>query len=318
MTIQRASDDPRQTLVMLRRQLITEGWTDQAIAHMLKSGAWARPRRGAYVDARAWAATDEVGRHEITARAVVAQAKCELVLSHVTGAAVWDLSFWDLDPAAVHGTRSDGRCGRSEAGVVQHRGVLLDGDVVTRHGVAVVSATRLALELPTVTDLEHAVCFASELWHRGETTIELLHERYQGMTSWPRSLNTSLMLKLAEPRCESVGERRFLYLCWRQHLPAPETQCAIPGEHGNVVARLDFAWPEYGVYGEFDGKIKYSALLREGQSASDVVVAEKHREDLVRELTGWRCVRITWADLYQPELTALRIQKLLHRDSRSA
>ena len=207
---------------MLRGRLIEEGWTDQALAHMVKSGTWVRPRRGAYVAAAAWAATDAIGKYEIRARAVVAQAKCELVLSHLAGASVLDLSFWDLDPDAVHGTRPDGRCGRSEAGVVQHRGVLLDGDVVSRHGVEVVSATRLALELPTVTDLEHAVCFASELLHRGDTSASLLDERYQSMACWPHSLNTELMLRwlshcasqwVRGASCTSVGDsaspRRF-------------------------------------------------------------------------------------------------------------
>lgn len=318
MQIQRKADDPRHTRVMLRGRLIEEGWTDQALAHMVKSGAWVRPRRGAYVAAAAWAATDAIGKYEIRARAVVAQAKCELVLSHLAGASVWDLSFWDLDPHAVHGTRPDGRCGRSEAGVVQHRGVLLDGDVVSRHGVEVVSATRLALELPTVTDLEHAVCFASELLHRGDTSASLLDERYQSMACWPHSLNTELMLRLAEPLCESVGERRFLYLCWRQHLPAPIPQYEIPDEQGKVVARVDFAWPELGVYVEFDGKVKYGALLRGDQTVTDVVLAEKRREDLIRELTGWRCIRIVWSDLYVPEHTALRIRRLLDRGSHSA
>jgi hypothetical protein len=280
---------------------------------MVRSGAWVRPRRGAYVDATAWAATDAIGRHEIKARAVVAQAKCELVLSHLTGASVWDLSFWDLAPDSVHGTRRDGRCGRSEAGVVQHRGVLLDEDVVLRHGVGVVSATRLALELPAVTDLEHAVCFASELLHRGDTSISLLRDRYASMACWPHGLTTQLMLRLAEPLCESVGERRFLFLCWRQRLPAPVPQYAILDHTGTVVARVDFAWPELGAYGEFDGKLKYGALLRPGQTATDVVLAEKRREDMIRELTGWRCIRIVWSDLYTPEHTALRVRRLLDR-----
>jgi hypothetical protein len=316
MQKERETDDPRQTAIMLRRDLIDEGWTDQALAHMVKSGTWVRPRRGAYVDAVAWAAVDAIGKHEIKARAVVAQAKCKLVLSHVTAASVWDLSFWDLEPDSVHGTRRDGRCGRSEAGVVQHRGALLDADVVSRHGVEVVGATRLALELPTVTDLEHAVCFASELLHRGDTSASLLQDRYRSMACWPHSLNTELMLRLAEPLCESVGERRFLYLCWRQHLPAPIPQYAIRDEQGNVVARVDFAWPELGVYVEFDGKVKYGALLREGQSPTDVVLAEKRREDLIHELTGWRGIRVVWADLYVPEQTALRIRRLLDRARR--
>ena len=35
---------------------------------------------------------------------------------------------------------------------------------------------------------------------------------------------------------------------------------------------------------EFDGKVKYEKLLKDGQRASDVVVAEKRREELICRL----------------------------------
>jgi hypothetical protein len=78
-----------------------------------------------------------------------------------------------------------------------------------------------------------------------------------------------------------------------------------------VVANVDFAWPEYGVFLEFDGRIKYQELLRVGESPTDVVLREKKRQDLIERLTGWRCIRITWADLYHPERTAALIRQEL-------
>ena len=62
---------------------------------------------------------------------------------------------------------------------------------------------------------------------------------------------------------------------------------------------------------EFDGRVKYEKLLEPGQRASDVVIAEKRREDLIRRLTGWRCLRITWSDLEHPERTAAMIRTAL-------
>ena len=61
---------------------------------------------------------------------------------------------------------------------------------------------------------------------------------------------------------------------------------------------------------EFDGKVKYEQHLREGESVSDCVVREKQRESRICELTGWRCIRIVWADLYRPAATADRIRRL--------
>ena len=88
-------------------------------------------------------------------------------------------------------------------------------------------------------------------------------------------------------------------------------QYKIRDRSGEVVAVVDFAWPELGLFLEFDGKIKYEKLLKDGESASDVVVREKRREDLIRELTGWRCIRLVWADLERPERTAQRIRAML-------
>jgi hypothetical protein len=82
-------------------------------------------------------------------------------------------------------------------------------------------------------------------------------------------------------------------------------------ERGNLVAVLDFAWPELGVFLEFDGQIKYNRLRRPGESLEDVIRREKRREELVCLLTGWVCIRITWRDLSTPEMTARRIRALL-------
>ena len=38
-----------------------------------------------------------------------------------------------------------------------------------------------------------------------------------------------------------------------------------------------------------------------------------HPEDLVRELTGWICIRVTWADLADPARLAARIRAALAR-----
>jgi hypothetical protein len=74
---------------------------------------------------------------------------------------------------------------------------------------------------------------------------------------------------------------------------------------------LDFAWPELGIWLEFDGKVKYEKHLREGESVTDAVLREKRREQVISELTGWRCFRITWADLEEPEKLARRLREFI-------
>ncbi len=71
---------------------------------------------------------------------------------------------------------------------------------------------------------------------------------------------------------------------------------------GNLVGRVDFLFADERVVVEFDGETKY------GAGAADVVVAEKWREDRIREL-GYLVVRVCWDDLERPSLTAKRIRQ---------
>lgn len=298
--------------VVLRKELLADGWNDRAIAMMRKSGEWARIRPGAYVLASTWKQLDAAGRHKLKARAVVLQSKTELVLSHSSAMPFYAGPTWGLNLDWVHGTRTDGKCGRREAGVNQHCGRIEEGEVVTRDGLSVMSATRVGLEVTTVASTEAALVAVNHLLHHGFTSVEAMRRRYErGFQFWKGTLSTDLVLRLADAAVESVGESRFFYFCYAAGLPAPIPQYVIRTGAGDFVARVDFAWPELGVFVEFDGMVKYAALLKPGQSASDVVVKEKRREELVVELTGWRCIRVTWADLENPEALLIRVRKIL-------
>jgi hypothetical protein len=267
-------------------------------------------RRGAYVLAPIYADLDLAGRYDLLCRAAVRQARTPVVLSHTSALAQWGCPLWDADLTEVHLTRPDGTTNRREAQVRPHRGLLLDGDVVERNGLKLMSPVRAALEYTTLTNVEHSLVEVDDLLHRKLVELAALRARYADMARWPGTLITDLVLRLADGRSESVGETRARYLVWSQGLPPPEVNYPIFDEYGREVARVDLAWPAYGLFLEFDGKVKYERLLREGESASDVVFREKQREDLICRLTGWRCIRIVWADLYKPEVTAARIRAM--------
>lgn len=303
--------DPRRGRIMLRKHLIEQGYHDRAIAARVKGGEWVKVRHGAYTDASTWHALDEAGRHALVARAVVAQARTDVVVSHSSAVPFLEAPTWGLDLQMVHVTKCDGLAGRIEAGVRPHCGAILEGDVVERDGLAVTSPTRAALEVTTVADIEAAICVVSHLLHTEQTTMQQLRARYELMKHWPETLRTDLALRLSDERFESVGECRTYYLCFREGLPMPEPQYKIRDATGRVVARVDFAWPELGVFLEFDGKVKYEKLLEDGQRASTVVLAEKKREEMICRLTGWRCIRIDWSDLAYPARTAAMIRRML-------
>ncbi|WP_156391249.1 MULTISPECIES: type IV toxin-antitoxin system AbiEi family antitoxin domain-containing protein [unclassified Nocardioides] len=305
----RPDDDPRNTPVRLRGELLAEGYDDYGIARLVADGTLVRVRRGAYVAKADHDRLDVSGRHALRARAAVKQAKTDVVLSHVSGLPEYDAPIWRIDLDEVHLTRLDGKVGRREAGVRQHRGRVLPGDIVTRNGVRVMSGTRTALETTTLVGVEPALCVVNHLLHHGHTTLEQLAERYRSMDHWPNTLSTDIVLRLADPRIETVGESRCFYLFSRHGIPAPVPQYEVHDEDGELIGRVDFAWPDLGVFLEFDGKVKYEKPFKPGQTPSEVVIAEKRREDRIRRRTGWRCIRLTWDDLEHPERTVAMLRR---------
>ena len=304
----RRADDPRNTPVWLRRELLAQGYDDYGIARLVSDGFMVRVRRGAYASKVDFDKLDASGRHGLRARAAIKQSKTGVVLSHASALPEYDAPTWGIDLDEIHLTRRDGKVGRREAGIRQHRGRIRDGDVVSRNGVRVMSGTRTALEITTIVGVEPALCVVNHLLHHHHTTLQQLAERYRTLDHWPHTLTTDIVLRLADPRIESVGESRCLHFFWRHSIPAPVPQYEVRDEDGGLIGRVDFAWPGLGVWIEFDGKVKYQKPMKPGQSASDAVIAEKRREDAIRRRTGWRCIRLTWDDLAHPRRTAAMIR----------
>ncbi len=296
--------------VFTRKEALALGYHDHAIQRLVACGAWIRVRRGAYVLGDGWESLTEAQRYAVLCRAAIRQAQTAVHLSHISAANEFGAPLWECDTATVHLTRKDQRAGRAEAGIVQHRGVIHEDDLVERNGLVIMSATRAALEMTTMLDVEHAMVEIDYLLHHGHTTMQELQTRYESMSCWPQTLATDLTLRLVDGRSESVGETRSRFLCWSQHLPAPVPNYPILDQHGVEIARVDLAWPELGVFLEFDGKVKYQSLRREGESVTDCVIREKQRESRICEITGWRCLRIVWADLYRPADVAGRLRNL--------
>src|SRR4051794_7812880 len=145
-------DDP--SVVFLRRDLLAQGYDDRTIRAHVKAGIWHRVRRGAYVENRLWGELDAVGRHRLTARAVLRTAHPSAALTHVSAAIEHGAAIWGVDLSEVHLSRPDGMAGRRQAGVVHHCGSLLESEVQTVHGVRVAGPARSAAELATIASVE--------------------------------------------------------------------------------------------------------------------------------------------------------------------
>ncbi len=294
--------------IALRKELIRVGHTDRSLGRAVAAGQLAKPRRGAYVDGPLWRSLSSGERYAIVVRAALKQACTDVAASHTSSLPFLLAPTWGLAQTEVHLLRRDGKSGRREAGIQQHRGLIADGDLTRVGDIEVSAPIRATLEVATLATVEVALVVLNHFLHRGDFTSEQVRERYEaGMERWPRSLTTDLVLRLGDARVESVGESRTLHFLWRRHFPAPIPQFVVY-DAGREFAFLDFALPDLGIWIEFDGKEKYLKFRRPGESVADAVIREKQRESRIAELTGWRCVRITWAELADPAALERRLR----------
>ena len=291
------------------------GYDDQAISLMVRQRVWRRFRRGYYSFSDIWDTVDEVAQHLIRCRAVLHSLGDAVALSHVSGVLAHGINTWGVDLTRVHVTRLDGGAGRVEGDVVHHVGAASDADVMNVDGLRALSPVRCAIECGATTTSESALVVFNSLLHLGIADPEQLHRQFRAMGSWPGMRHLHVPVRLADPRAESVGESRGMWVFWVVGIPRPTVQFEVHDENGILRGTCDWGWPRARLLGEFDGKVKYGRLLRPGQNPGDVAFAEKRREDELRELSGFGMLRLIWRDYQRPRLIKDRFERLARRTS---
>ena len=168
------------------------------------------------------------------------------------------------------------------------------------------------MEAATLVSSEKALVLFDSFLHEELGDHSMLFERFMSMEKWGRTRHLHIPVRMADGRADSPGESRGRWLFRLTGLPAPELQFVVRRPDGSVAGITDWGWKDYGVLGEFDGKVKYGRLLRPDESPGDAVFREKVREDEIRELTGYSMFRLIWSDLDNRPVTAARIRRLLH------
>ena len=280
------------------RSLLDEGTHSGDLTRRVATGLLDRVARGVYAEPVQLPPRDD---HVRRARAVLMRLGGGTVLSHATAAIVHGVPVPDENPALTHLTPVGRSRGRRRAGCHVHGGDLDPADVVEVDGLPVTSRARTVADLARSSSFAWGVVAADHALASGLAMEELVAQ----VVAAARRDGIGLLRAVAafaDGRAESVAESVSRVMMTQAGLPTPELQYVILGPDG-FVARADFAWPESGVVGEVDGKAKYGALLRPGQSPADVIMAEKRREEAIRQ-AGWWPVRWGWREAWSP--SALR------------
>lgn len=301
-----------------RADLLDAGLNDRDIALAVRHGLLQRLRHGTYAPVSLVDGLSRERRHLLVAYSIIDKLGPGVALSHHTAAIAHSRVSYGVDLSTIHLTRLGGRGSRTEAGVTFHVGsVVPDDDLCVIDGRLAVVPARAVIESCSLASIESGMVTASFALREGVCTIDELRERMRCHERWPGMRRVRLSLAMAEPRCESVGEVRSMYMFSCTGIPRPEPQFEVT-RRGVVLARTDFGWRACRHVGEFDGLIKYGRLNPYSDAhLGQVLVAEKRREDEVREedlgMSRW-----IWRDLDAGRwgATGARIQAGMERSRR--
>ena len=299
--------------VLLRRAMVAAGISDPVISKLRRREHVVRIRHGVYVLADRWRAADARGRHLMLAHGTWRLYGDDVALSHTSAALLAGAPSHGLDLGRAHLTHLGGAGERTQASVVHHRGRLLVDEVTRHRGRWVTAPVRTALDAASVASHDGAICALDWFLRYGGVSVEELHGHLARRTSWPDHLDLAMKVGLANGLSESVFETLLRLRIGESGLPQPVLQLEVRHPSGQLAGRADFGWPAHGVLGEADGQVKYHRYRRPGESIEQMVMREKHREDQLRELTGYRMLRFVWGDLYQWPHTRERLERALVR-----
>lgn len=194
------------------------------------------------------------------------------------------------------------------SGVLGYRSIVPDGDVEMVAGLPVTTGVRTAADLARYRPRTEAVVAVDALVHAGHCRLEEVAACLPSLRGRRGVRQLALVISLADPRSESQMETRMRILIIDAGLPCPEVQFEVLDRWGQVIARLDLAYPHCRVGLEYDGRIAHTGLA-----------AFDHDRQRQNELlaAGWTLLRFVARDvLRRPHYVAGQVEGILA--SRSA
>lgn len=263
-----------------RRQILDLGGTDSLIARRIRTGQWARARRGVIVVgpiAASW---------EQRVLAACLAAGDGVLASHRTAGRHWgvvdrsgriEVLAGDERVLALHGVRA-------------HRTLLLPPmDRAVHRGIPVTSVARTLVDLSRGQDQVVVGGWLDDAMRRLELDLRELRSCIARLAGPGRPQPTALIGALAERWAgydpgDSALEARALLAIARAGLPIPVQQHGVRRPDGGL-AFIDLAYPDVMVAIELDGYEHHrtrGAFDRDRARANDLT------------LLGWRVYRFTW------------------------
>lgn len=303
--------------------LIAEGTSQRAIARAIASGELHKLSRGLYVDGPQWADGKTESRELI--RTVAAHRRMRGsrdVFVSTSAAALHGLPLARIAPQRAHvaGPHTNGRVHAQAPFVARHEITIAESDVVEVDGIRCTSMASTIADLLRTTRAEAGISAADAAmrrvaWNDDERSYDEgageafrdevavhLPARSRGVVQARR------LLALADGRADGPGESISRLCLLELGFTRLRLQVPVRGPQSHDY-HVDFGLDEVDVWGEFDGKGKYTdpAMRRPGESIEDVVLREKSRENWIVGVTGRRLVRWEWEHIANADTLRRRL-----------
>jgi hypothetical protein len=231
---------------------------------------------GAAVERPEWEALSLLERRRLFVRARYGALQSECIVSGTSAAALWGLPDFDAAGWRLHVV--DVRLDKTHTGrgVVRHAGRIGKGERVVVDGIPTTSLERTVLDIARRQSFTHAVVVLDHVLRLDMLRREELAAALEGLGRVRGCRRAAAAIEFADARAESPGESISRVTAHDLGIPAPELQHEFSTPSGRF--RTDFWWPDAGVIGEFDGRLKYD----DPRALWD----EKLREDALRRLPG--------------------------------
>ena len=300
----RADPDPNLPVLTLMFEATAAGLTPDQVRQRLRSGAWDRVARGAYlpdgerqfadVGVHSRARIDHIYRAVAAASRNPGTTVCDASAAVMNGLSVLD------PPARVQLAVPPGTWSGTRSGIDFRIRAFTATDVLQGR-VPVASPLRCWVDitrLGTLTDSLVCGDSAIRLGKLDPAEAAALVDGWAGRRGYRRLRRAAPLLDGArETALESASIAYFV----EHGIPIPSCQVTIRARGGSFLGRVDFLWESARLVGESDGRLKYVD--------ADALYAEKRREDGIRS-EGYGFVRWGMGDLRSQAL-ADRIHRLL-------
>lgn len=301
------TSEPRQRQLPPARRV--EGDLRDELGGALERGSLARVRKSVYVPRLPANSPADQRAVEVLAlmRGVAERLTTTWWFSHSSAALLWGCWTWHLQPE-VHVTQLSNPHIRKNADptLERHWTNLPERDRSEIAGVPVTALERTAVDCARELREPGALVVADSALRLGAdpgVMQEILRE-----SAGKRGVRRArLVIGLADGRSESPGESLVRWIAHDYGLPP--TELAIPVTTALGEFFIDLGWPDLKIGIEFDGAVKYS-----GDEYGDPieVLAAQRRRQAALEAEGWTILRVTWDELEDSHLLALRLLKALH------